>query len=120
VGAVGTAADRARYGVVVDRAQAQKKTVVVDSGYFATVADVGVVGLVILIALLIRIVALSIASTRGPSRSGWLVIGWVAVLALDAVTRASFTGFPTAFLGMLFIGVGIAASAEPSAAPRWR
>jgi O-antigen ligase len=120
VGAVGTAADRARYGAVVNRARAEKKTVVVDSGYFATVADVGVVGLVILIALLSRIVALGIASTRKPGRTGWLIIGWIAVLAIDAVTRASFVGFPTAFLGMLLIGVGIAASAEPPIAARRR
>ena len=49
-------------------------------------------------------------------------IGWLAVLLLDAVTRASFSGFPTGFLGMLLIGLGIAASTTPSVAanpPRW-
>jgi hypothetical protein len=31
---------------------------------------------------------------------------------LDAVTRASFTGFPTAFLILLLVGICLAAAAE--------
>jgi hypothetical protein len=110
VGKVGTAADRAKFGVVADPNKAQQQTFAVDSGYFATVADVGIVGLLLFAALLTRLGALGVAATRRPGPAGWLVIGWLVVMLLDAVTRASFTGFPTAFLGMLLVGVGLAAS----------
>ena len=33
-------------------------------------------------------------------------------MLLDAVTRASFTGFPTAFLGLLLVGIALAAADE--------
>jgi O-antigen ligase len=115
VGKVGTAAERAQFGVTANPDKARKKTTAVDSGYFATVADVGMVGLVIFIALFGRLVVQGIAATRQLAVAGWLVLGWLTVLLTDAVTRASFTGFPTAFLGMLLVGVGIAASAEPPA-----
>jgi hypothetical protein len=118
VGKVGTAAERAGFGVVADPNKAQKKTVAVDSGYFAVVADVGIVGLIIFLALITRLTVLGIAATKRPGRAGWLVMGWLSVLLLDAVTRASFTGFPTAFLGMLLVGLGLAASVEPVPAPR--
>lgn len=113
VGKVGTAAERAQFGVTADPAKARKKTTAVDSGYFATVADVGIVGLLVLLAMFSRMIALGVAATRRAGRVGWLVIGWIAVMLIDAVTRASFTGFPTAFLGMLLVGVGIAASRPP-------
>ena len=61
---------------------------------------------------------LGIAATKRAGRVGWLVVGWLAVLLLDAVTRASFTGFPTAFLGMLLVGLGLAAAVEPAPVPR--
>jgi O-antigen ligase/polysaccharide polymerase Wzy-like membrane protein len=118
VGKVGTAAERAKFGVVADPTKAQQKTVAVDSGYFAVVADVGIVGLIIFLALITRLTVLGIAATKRAGRVGWLVVGWLAVLLLDAVTRASFTGFPTAFLGMLLVGLGLAAAAEPAPVPR--
>jgi hypothetical protein len=114
VGKVGTAAQRAQFGVVADPYKVQSQVVAVDSGYFAAVADVGMVGFVILLALLSRLVVLGIGATRKPGPAGWLILGWLAVLLIDAVTRASFTGFPTAFLGLLLVGAGIAASAQPS------
>lgn len=119
VGKVGTAADRAKFGIIADPNKAAKSTIAVDSGYFALVADVGIVGLLLFLALLTRLGALGVAATRRPGPAGWLVIGWLAVMLLDAVTRASFTGFPTAFLGMLLVGVGLAASSgRPSTAVR--
>jgi len=33
-------------------------------------------------------------------------------LMLDALTRASFTGFPTAFLGLLLVGIALATARE--------
>ncbi len=110
VGKVGTAAKRAQYGVTADSQKAAKKTVIVDSGYFATVGDVGLVGLVIFLALVARLLALGVAATRRLDRTGWLVVGWIAVLLLDAVTRETFTGFPTADLCLLLVGLGIAST----------
>lgn len=110
VAKVGTAAERAKSGVIINQDAANKKAVAVDSGYFATVADVGIVGLVILLALFCRILALAVAAARWGDIAGWLVIGWMIVLLIDALTRASFTGFPTAFLGMLLVGLGLASS----------
>lgn len=109
VAKVGTAAQRAQSGVII-KADATKKVITVDSGYFATVADVGVVGLVILLALVCRILAIGAAAARRDDVAGWLVIGWMVVLLLDALTRSAFTGFPTAFLSMLLVGIGLACS----------
>lgn len=120
VGKIGTAAERAQSGVVVNRDKATKHKVAVDSGYFAAVADVGLIGFAFFLTLLIRLVVLGIDATKRPGPAGWLVLGWLIVLLLDAVTRASFTGFPTAFLGMLLVGLGIAASRSQSVGGRWR
>ena len=113
VGKVGTAAQRAQFGVVKNPTKATEGAKAVDSGYFATVADVGIVGFVVLLALLTRLVVSGLAAIRRFELTGWLVLGWLAVMLIDAITRASFTGFPTAFLGMLFVGLGIAASSQP-------
>ena len=109
VAKVGTAAQRAQSGVII-KGNATKKVITVDSGYFATVADVGVVGLVILLALVCRILAIGAGAARRGDVAGWLVIGWMVVLLLDALTRSAFTGFPTAFLSMLLVGIGLACS----------
>jgi len=114
VAKVGTAAQRAQSGLIINQDSARTTSIAVDSGYFATVADVGIVGLLILLALFARILALGVAATRWGDVAGWLVLGWMIVLLIDAVTRASFTGFPTAFLGMLLVGLGIATSMNRS------
>jgi hypothetical protein len=41
-----------------------------------------------------------------------VAIGLVGALALDAITRESFTAFPTAYLGMLLIGLALATARE--------
>jgi hypothetical protein len=110
VGKVGTAANRATSGAITDPNKPRNTTIAVDSGYFATVADVGVVGLIVLFAILTRLAVLGTAATRRSGRIGWLVLGWLAVLGLDATARESFTGFPTAFLGLLLVGVALAAA----------
>jgi hypothetical protein len=115
VGKVGTAANRANYGVFADPRKAQTKTFAVDSAYFATVADVGLIGFAVVIALLARLLVLGIAATRWAGPAGWLALGWLAVLLIDAVTRESFTGFPTAFLGFLLIGLALASAPPPRA-----
>jgi O-antigen ligase len=116
VGKVGTAAERAarkQLGLTTDP---RETSTAVDSGYFAAIADVGIVGLIVLLALLTRLTALGVAVFRSGDRTGLLVLGWLVVLLLDAFTRASFTGFPTAFLGLLLVGVGIGASRQPERA----
>ena len=119
VGDVGTAADRATFGVYQTRSSADaKRGTAVDSGYLATVADVGLVGLVILLGLLVRLGHLCAAAARRGSEAGWVGAALLTVMVLDAVTRASFIGFPTAFLGMLLVGVAIAAAGAPRARSR--
>jgi hypothetical protein len=54
------------------------------------------------------------AAGRGDA-AGWIAVGLLAVMLVDALTRASFTGFPSAFLGMLLVGVALAAVESPPA-----
>ena len=110
VGVVGTAADRAAY--TISRSEdAPHAGLAVDSGYLATLADVGVVGLAVLLAIFARAITLARAAIRRGHGSGWLAAGLLTVLALDAVARSSFTGFPTAFLGLFLLGLALAAGA---------
>lgn len=111
VGEVGTAKERATYKIS-RRTRDIGKTSAVDSGYFALIADVGLIGLVIFLALIARVLTLARAAIRKHLAAGWLVVGFVTVMLLDASTRDSFTGFPTAFLGMLLVGVALAAAKE--------
>jgi hypothetical protein len=111
VGEVGTAAARSRYTLAPAEdpgggAQAQA----VDSGYLATIADVGFVGLGVLVALLVYLARASIAAIGRGLDEGWVAMALLLILLIDALSRASFTGFPTAFLGMLLIGVALGAS----------
>jgi O-antigen ligase len=116
VGAVGTAASRARYSISQTAAQAKEnRTKAVDSGYFATVADVGALGLLVLLAVFVRATTLAVRAARRRDEAGWVALGLLGVMLIDALTRASFTGFPSAFLGMLFVGVALAAE-QPTAA----
>lgn len=118
VGAVGTAASRARYSISETTAQAKEnRTTAVDSGYFATVADVGALGLLVLLALFGRAAVLAARAARRGDQAGWVALGLLTVMLIDALTRASFTGFPSAFLGMLLLGVALAAAEAPPAAP---
>jgi O-antigen ligase len=113
VGQLGRAAERARYtlsGELEERASG--KVEAVDSGYFATVSDVGFVGLVVLLVLYARLFALAASAARARLREGWLALALLAVLMLDATTRDSFAGFPTAFVGLLLVGIALAAARE--------
>ena len=116
VGKVGTAAARASVGLVATTANTTGSGAAVDSGYFATMADVGLVGLAVEIVLFARLFTLARRHTRRGSDSGWFALALLTCILLDAVTRASFTGFPTAFLGLLLLGVALAA-ADASTAP---
>jgi hypothetical protein len=112
VGEVGTAKERATYDVSRTAEEARESRVeAVDSGYFATVADVGFVGLGVLLVLLGRLFAAAWGYARLGLASGRVAMGLLTVLLLDAVTRSSFQGFPTAFVCLLLVGVAIAAGA---------
>jgi hypothetical protein len=57
------------------------------------------------------------AIARG-EQLGWFGIGLVTVILLDATLRSSFTGFPTADIVFLLIGLTVAATLprrEPAA-----
>lgn len=109
VGTTGTAATRAKYRLRPPRSS-EGDALPIDSGYLATVADVGLVGLAALLALFVRL--LQSAHARLPSRSAWFALACLVVLLCDAVVRSSFTAFPTAFLGLLLTGVALAAADE--------
>jgi hypothetical protein len=115
VGEVGTAAERATYTISQDPTKASRQ-IAVDSGYFAAIADVGLVGLAAMLAIFGRLIFRASHFARRGVAAGWLCLAFVAVLMIDAVTRASFTGFPTAFLALLLAGLGLAAAIETSEA----
>ena len=113
VGEVGTAAERATFSISRTAEEARdSEGSVVDSGYFATVADIGFIGLAALLLLMGRLVMLGYRATRAGERIGWLTLSFLGILLLDAVTRESFSGFPTAFLGLLVVGITLAAAVE--------
>jgi uncharacterized membrane protein YozB (DUF420 family) len=112
VGEIGVAAERATYTVSRRERDEDKDASAVDSGYFALIADVGFIGLVAFLALAARLFSLGKRAIDRGSRYGWLTVGLLSVLLLDAVTRDSFTGFPPAFLGMLLVGLSLAAAEE--------
>ena len=116
VGKIGTAAERARYGLTRKTDKPTAAYTAVDSAYFATVADVGLFGFAVFLALLARLMVLAIAATKAPGSRTWLALGWLIAILIDAVTRESFTGFPTAFIGMLVIGLALADAASASQA----
>jgi hypothetical protein len=111
VGEVGTAADRAGFAFAPpeDGAAVAKSSLAVDSGYLAAVADVGALGLAVLVTLFARLAWLLWAGARRGNNAGWFGLAILFGFLLDALTRASFTGFPTAFLAMLFVGMAVSA-----------
>jgi uncharacterized membrane protein YhaH (DUF805 family) len=118
VGVVGKAAQRAAYGVTPSTAASTSTAqTAVDSGYLSTVADIGLVGLLAFLGLLGRLIALAWRSARSYQRSGWLALGLLTVMMMDALTRDSFTGFPTAFLGMLLVGLCLAVDRDVTEPP---
>ena len=113
VGDVGTAAERAEFGVYRTAEEAAADLgEAVDSGYLAAVADTGMLGLIVLGALFARLGMLGVRAIQAGRTAGWVAVSLLAVILLDAVTRASFNGFPTAFLGLLLIGLALNASEQ--------
>ena len=109
VGVVGTASQRARESLTgaASTTRASGGTVV-DSAFPEVVADIGLIGLAILLALFGRLILLAWrAAARGIS-SGWTALGILVIVLLDALTRESLTGFPTAYIAMLLLGLAAA------------
>jgi hypothetical protein len=109
VGVVGTASQRARESLT-GTASTTRTTggTYVDSAYPEVAADIGFVGLAILLALFGRLIVLAWrAAARGLS-SGWTALGILVIVLLDALTRESLTGFPTAYIAMLLLGLAAA------------
>lgn len=117
VGEVGVAAERATYSVSRSERKEEQASAV-DSGYFALIADIGIVGLVVFLALAMRLLVLAKRAIDRGLREGWIATGFLTVILLDAVTRDSFTGFPTAFLGMLLVGLSLAAAHDAAEAEK--
>ena len=114
VGEVGTAAQRATYSLTPSSDSGPSQSQAVDSGYLATVADVGIVGLAVLLALFGRLIGLGAAAAREGQDAGWVALGLLVVVLISATTGASFTSFPNAFLAMLLVGLALAAAREES------
>jgi O-antigen ligase len=108
VGATGTASQRAQTTLTGGENEDAEGGGVVDSAYLATVADVGLIGLALFLLLLVRISVIAWHAAKRGRRSGWLALAVLTVLMLDALTRESLTGFPTAYIGMLVLGLAVA------------
>ena len=109
MGQYGTAAERAKKNqppAVGGRSSAAAA----DSGYLATTADVGFVGLAILLAIFGRMIVLLRRGTARGEDAAWFGIAIIVVFLVDAALRSSLTGFPTAHLAMLLIGLSLAAT----------
>jgi O-antigen ligase len=105
VGAAGTASQRATRGLSSRAPNRVKGGSIVDSSYFAVIADIGIVGLGLFLAFFARVFQQARLAAKRKRASGWLALALLTVTLLDAVTRESFTGFPTAYVSLLVIGV---------------
>jgi len=117
VGAAGTASERAGLTLTRTGTTSTNDGTVVDSSYFTVIADIGIIGLAVVLAFFGRVVAAARLAARSGDRSGWLVITLLTVALLDAVTRESFTGFPTAYISMILAGLAWGCWALDSRAP---
>jgi hypothetical protein len=112
VGTVGTAAQRASDSLIRTSKEPQQRGTVVDSSYVVTISDVGVLGLLVLLTLFARLLVLARRVATGGEAAGWLAFAVVTLMLLDALTRESWTSIPTAYLGMLLVGLAVAASSQ--------
>jgi hypothetical protein len=108
VGATGTASRRATLALSGSSTTKATGGTVVDSSYFAVIADVGIAGLALLATFFVGTFVSAVGAARRGSGAAWLGIGLLIVTLLDALTRESFTGFPTAYLAMLLLGLSYA------------
>lgn len=110
VGAAGTAATRAQASASPTVQPAADVGYTVDSGYFVTLLDVGIAGLVLTLLLFGRI---GIVARRAASRgdpAGWIALAVLVTTVFTALTAEIFTDFPNAYLAMLLVGLAHAAA----------
>jgi hypothetical protein len=112
VGLYGTAAQRAAQSGPASPTNAAP-TLAADSGYLATLSDVGLVGVAFMLTMFGRILVLLRRAVARNEQLAWFGAGVVVVLMLDAALRSSLTGFPTADIAFLFAGLTIAATNRP-------
>jgi hypothetical protein len=117
VGLYGTAAQRATRSTYVTTSGKDAPTAAADSGYLATLSDVGLIGLALLLTLFGRIVVLFRRAIARRDQLGWVGLGLLTVMLLDAALRSSFTGFPTADIVFLLVGLAVAATTRGGAQP---
>src|SRR5919201_3041997 len=79
VGKVGTAALRSNYKLVAGPNTTNASAKAVDSGYLAAIADVGLVGLAVLLGLFARLVKLGRAGVRRGHKASWLALALLVV-----------------------------------------
>jgi hypothetical protein len=70
----------------------------------------------VLLALLGRIAFLARGYAFQGADEAWLALAVLAAMLIDALTRSSFIGFPSAFLEMLVLGIALSAARETAAA----
>lgn len=80
-----------------------------DSSYLATLADVGLVGLALLLLIVWRMALLGWRSAATGASAGWAALGVTLLLFLDSVTRTSLTSFPFGYVGLYVAGAALAA-----------
>jgi O-antigen/teichoic acid export membrane protein len=119
VGALGTGLARAQAGKVhrarnapLQQTAAEHQRLSVDSTYVALIADVGVVGLMLVLALFGRILTLAARAVSQGRSEGWVVIGLVVAMAIDSLTRTSLTSFPVGYIALLVVGCALGAAVE--------
>lgn len=79
----------------------------IDNSYLAVLADIGLPGVMLVLAL--GVLVLARVLVRGLDYSpGWCVLGIVAVIAVDSLTRTSLTAFPFGYISLYLVGVGLA------------
>lgn len=84
-----------------------------DSTYFETLADAGVVGLLVLLLLGARVLSLLRAGQHVRGAPASAARGIFLLLAADGVTRTSLFAFPFGFIAMFLLGSALGACTSP-------
>lgn len=120
VGELGTGQARANAGAATTAQNqpsqlttAEHQRFNIDSSYFALAADVGIAGLLLVLAVFARIVTLGTRMVGQGRVEGWVVLGLVLEMAIDSLTRTSLTSFPVGFIGLFVLGLAISAGLAP-------
>ncbi|MCA1648665.1 MAG: hypothetical protein LC797_25455 [Chloroflexi bacterium] len=119
VGATGTGFARSQVSGVLQVGRGRSGVVSVsptgaaqplDSSYLATLADIGLPGLLVLLVFIARMLVLAYRGLRRGSPAGWTALGVIVVLFGDATTRSSLTAFPFGFVALYVLGSSLAAA----------